>query len=72
MNWPAKSRFALISLLSDRTPGIVDPSLYLKASGESVALALIGAWVVTFVYNPDMVANNPIQSRGGYNNTCVG
>jgi hypothetical protein len=50
----------------------VDPGLYFHAAGEIYFLLLTGSWLLTFLFRPDVISDNPILDRLGYNNICVG
>ena len=49
-----------------------DPNTYLQAASEVTALTLGLSWILTFIFNPSVIANNPLYDRLGYNNVCVG
>jgi hypothetical protein len=48
------------------------PELYLKAGGEVLFLLMAFSWVTTLIWNYPVVENNPLLTRLGYNNLCVG
>jgi len=50
----------------------VQPRDYLSGAGEVLAMTFVVCWTVTFIFNPRMMADNPLRSRLGYNNLCVG
>ena len=52
--------------------GTVVPERYLEATGECFILMLLVSWILTYLFNPDVIENNPLKSRVGYNNMCVG
>lgn len=49
-----------------------DPNTYLQAATEVIALTLALSWILTFIFNPNVIASNPLLDRLGYNNVCVG
>ena len=51
---------------------IKDPNTYLQASFEVISATLGLSWVLTFIFNPTVMNDNPLKDRLGYNNVCVG
>lgn len=52
--------------------GIVYPENYLKAAGELLFLLFGVVWGITWIWHPEVIADNPIKDVMGYNNLCVG
>jgi hypothetical protein len=50
----------------------IPPTIYLKAAGEGLFLTLLVSWIITFIFNPSIIRENPLKTRLGYNNLCVG
>ena len=69
---PPEYKFALKYLVSNPLPTHVDPTCYLKASGEALALMFVLCWGATLLFSPDMIAANPLNDRLGYYTLCVG
>lgn len=69
---PPTYRFALARLLRDPLPQYTDPTTYLKACGEMLALIFIVCWGVSILAAPDMVTSNPLNAALGYYSLCVG
>ena len=67
-----KTSMALPLLVKNITLDEIPPVLYLKAVGECFSLALGISWIITLIFAPDIVQNNPLKTRLGYNNVCVG
>jgi hypothetical protein len=65
-------RFALLHVFKDRLPTHIDPTSYLKASGEVLALLFVASWIVSLLVSPDQVTANPMNHRLGYYSLCVG
>lgn len=63
---------ALIELFKHPFTGEFSSTRYLKAGGEVLAILMVSSWIVTYFYNPDAIASNPLKRRLGYNNFCVG
>lgn len=49
-----------------------DPNTYLQGATEVIALTVALSWILTIIFNPSVIANNPLLDRLGYNNVCVG
>merc|ERR1712032_1564692 len=49
-----------------------DSLRYLKAGSEVFAFLIAGSWLLTYLYNPGTIEDNPLKRRIGYNNLCVG
>ena len=60
------------SLLSQPLNAHIDPYLYLKSSSEAMFICLGLSWVVTLIFNMEIVQNNPLNPPIGYSNLCVG
>ena len=69
---PTKYHIALPVILGDIANPDIPPVLYLKAAGESLFLTLLISWIITFIFRPDVILDNPLKARLGYNNLCVG
>ena len=67
-----KFDFGLLTLLRNPFLGDIPTVTYLKAAGEGLFLALVISWIITFVFNPGVIQENPLKTRLGYNNLCVG
>ena len=52
-------------------PVAVTPEDYLAASGEALALNVIMSWIIAAIWNRDVIKDNPLLDRFGYNNVCV-
>jgi len=57
---------------SKQDGGVVQPETYLTAAGELLALMFAVVWLVSLIFNPGVVHDNPIAANLGYNNFCVG
>lgn len=62
----------LLRLARDPLQPRLHPEDYLKAAGEMLFFLFAVSWALTLMFNPDLVANNPLKDRIGYNNVCVG
>ncbi|GFH43941.1 hypothetical protein CTEN210_00415 [Chaetoceros tenuissimus] len=62
----------VVYLYKNLTGDIMDPNIFLKASGETLALALATGWIISLIFNPEVIKSNPLRDRLGYNNVCVG
>lgn len=51
---------------------LVNPALFLKASGEVLFVALAGSLALTAIFNPKAFESNLLHDRLGYNNVCTG
>lgn len=49
----------------------VSPDDYMSAAVECLALIVVQAWVLAFLFSYDNILSNPLQDRMGYNNACV-
>ena len=67
-----KMAMALPLLVKNITLDEIPPVLYLKAVGELFAIALGISWIITIIFVPDIINDNPLKARLGYNNVCVG
>lgn len=65
-------RIALFHLLRNPLPEYVDPTCYLKASGETLAFLIAVCWCTSILVTPDLIAANPLNTRLGYYTLCVG
>jgi len=63
---------ALLYLLKNLLSEDLHPMTYLKAAGEGLFVTLLLSWILTWIFNPDVPGNNPLLTRLGYNNLCVG
>ena len=64
--------FALLQLIANPLTDEFDSTRYLKAGGEVFAFLIACSWILTIVYNPSTIEDNPLKRRIGYNNFCVG
>lgn len=48
------------------------PENYLRAAGECITLMIVLGFILTYIFNPAFIESNPIKSRAGYNNFCIG
>ena len=64
--------FGLPYLFNNMDADVVDPAIFLKASGELLFLALSLSWIITAIFRPEIIRSNPLKDRMGYNNFCVG
>lgn len=62
----------LYYLVTHRTTHDLVPEHFLKAGSETLAAIFIGSWALTLIFNFEFTQHNPIKSRLGYNNLCVG
>jgi len=51
---------------------IYDPREYLEASFETFIFMLSICWIITALFNEDIISSNRIHDVFGYNNVCVG
>mmetsp|Transcript_48500 Transcript_48500/g.136428 ORF Transcript_48500/g.136428 Transcript_48500/m.136428 type:complete len:263 (-) Transcript_48500:146-934(-) len=49
-----------------------NPEDYAAAGGELFVIAMISSWLLTFIFRPEIIVDNPLKDRVGYNNLCVG
>lgn len=49
----------------------IEPSVYLKASGEIVFVMVAVSTVITYFAMPSMFSDNPVLNSVGYNNICI-
>jgi len=66
------SNSTLLALLKNPMLEWIHPIMYLKAAGDLLAIVLLISWILTFIFNPVIVKDNPLLERLGYNNLCVG
>ena len=69
-----RSMPALVELFSKhvrRDSFSVEPTLWIKADGEILALTIILSMIITGIDNPDTYDSNPVKDVLGYNNPCV-
>ena len=50
----------------------IEPQVYMKASGECVALMLLAGWLLIIIFRADMIKSNPTFPPLGYLSLCVG
>jgi len=67
-----KYSFAVPYLYNNMDVEVINPTMYLKCMGELLFLALSFSWLITLYFHPEVVENNPLRVRLGYNNLCVG
>lgn len=60
-----------VYLMKNLTGDVMDPNIYLKAAGELLAFALVIGWIMTYIYRPEIISDNELKKRLGYNNVCV-
>ena len=65
-------KLAILYLMSNMNWAVIDPMIYLQATGELWFLTLVICWITTNMYNPDNIMDNPYRDRLGYSNICVG
>mmetsp|Transcript_58460 Transcript_58460/g.136027 ORF Transcript_58460/g.136027 Transcript_58460/m.136027 type:complete len:275 (-) Transcript_58460:241-1065(-) len=63
---------ALLSVYKALRNGLYNPEDYAAAAGELLVFALLICWFLTYLFNPEIIAKNPLKDRVGYNNLCVG
>lgn len=69
----SENTFATWSYMRDLASGNVrDASRAIKATNELFLIMSATGSAITYVYNRDMFAHNPLRDRLGYNNPCVG
>jgi len=69
---PPEYRIAVVHLLSNRLNTWVDPTLYLNACGEILAVLIAIGWLLSITISPDAIVSNPLNARLGYYSLCVG
>ena len=63
----------LVYLWKNLTGDIMDPNIYLKAAGETLAFAFAIGWIFSpLIFLSDVIKSNPAKDRLGYNNLCIG
>ncbi|GMI42445.1 hypothetical protein TeGR_g13551 [Tetraparma gracilis] len=50
----------------------IEPNNVFSASGEFFFIGVGFAWIITLAAEPEVIANNALKERIGYNNVCVG
>jgi hypothetical protein len=63
---------AFYHLVMNPMESIVEPNAVFSASGEFFFIGVGFAWIITLLYEPGVIAMNPLKLRIGYNNVCVG
>lgn len=63
---------ALVHLLKPGNWNTVSPEIYFKAGGEVLGILFVATWIVTAIFNPSAIEDNPLYIRLGYPNLCVG
>mgnify|MGYP006147731629 CR=1 FL=1 len=58
-------------LLANPTAILFDSTLALRANCEAIILMLCFPSILTLIYEPDSIHNNPLLTRLGYNDACV-
>jgi len=64
-------RPSLLEVCTPNVGGIVFPETYFKACCEMITLMLAGSLIITLIWNPAVVWDNPLNDRIGYPNLCV-
>ena len=67
-----KYQFAFLYLFTHMSWEVMNPTMHLKAMGELMFLVLAICWSITYLMLPDVIQQNPLKDRLGYNNLCVG
>jgi len=68
---PALWQLARPSSHFDTSTQVV-PERYLEAAGETFILMIAVSWILTWLFNPEVIHSNALKDRVGYNNMCVG
>jgi len=72
---PEMKFISIIQKRAAAAPGkslILNPEDYAAAGGELLVIAMVLSWVLTYIYDPDIIKDNQLKRRVGYNNLCVG
>mmetsp|Transcript_84581 Transcript_84581/g.213303 ORF Transcript_84581/g.213303 Transcript_84581/m.213303 type:complete len:265 (-) Transcript_84581:169-963(-) len=48
------------------------PEMYAAAGGELLVISMLLSWTLTYFFAYDVIEDNPLKARVGYNNLCVG
>ncbi|CAE7172060.1 KIN10 [Symbiodinium pilosum] len=51
---------------------VLNPEDYAAASGELLVIAMVLSWILTYFFAPEIIKDNELKRRVGYNNLCVG
>ena len=49
-----------------------DPNTFLQGATEILTATMISCWIITLIFNPQVIDDNPLKDRLGYNDFCVG
>jgi len=71
MNGFDLNKILLVKLFNPATTEVC-PEEYLAGAGQLLALMLVSCWSTTYFFNHDIIVTNPIKTRIGYNNLCIG
>jgi hypothetical protein len=63
-------KFGLLRILRS-PPDVVSPETWFSASSEVMTVCFIVSWTITSIFNPDLISDNALMERLGYNNICV-
>jgi len=63
---------ALVEFITDPTSSELSATKYSKAGGECLVFILALTWTITYFTQRDIISDNPLRDRLGYNNVCVG
>merc|ERR1712037_1001516 len=63
---------ALVEFITDPTSAELSATKYSKANGECLVFILALTWTITYFTQRDIISDNPLRDRLGYNNVCVG
>ncbi len=53
-------------------PSVSDPNTFLQGATEILTATMISCWIITLIFNPQVIDDNPLKDRLGYNDFCVG
>lgn len=53
-------------------PVIQNPEEFAAAGGELLVISLLISWTLTYIFQKEIIEDNPLKRRVGYNNLCVG
>merc|ERR1712222_210710 len=67
-----KMGLALVDFIKYPTSSELSATKYTKAGGEVLVMVLALTWTITYFTRRDVISDNPLRDRLGYNNVCVG
>ena len=64
-----KFHLALVPvLMKDPMLDTIPPVIFLKAAGDGLFITLLVSWIFTLIFHPEVIADNPLKERLGFNN----